>query len=159
MKNIIDLRTYVLEQSESIKNAPEAFDKYVNIVNYAKFLSMPLELKMFVPIDKNGNILKGKPLSPATDDEWDRWEKEQPKFDKAKAEVIFEGFEIETDMYKQTKRSIIWMPDRIHQVYRKLEFCNGEVKTFLFNEEFKDVESLIKFNLTLTEQAIDKYKF
>lgn len=66
---------------------------YMNAVeNYAKFLSQPLTLGMFVPVDENGNALQGKPLSPAPDSEWIRWENEEFEFYKAKDKVLFEGF-------------------------------------------------------------------
>jgi len=152
MTTLKSMTDYVLEQSESIKNAPEAFDKYVNIVNYAKFLSMNLEIKMFVPVDENGNLLE----EPEYYELWKNYGSytqkgesivpECVKYHKALLEVIFEGFE-----YKEAKQeshySLIRFPDRnITPLYPKL--WKGMT-----------IEDLVKYNLTLTEQARDKYKF
>jgi len=61
--------------------------------NYAKFFTRPLEKWMFVPCDEKGNVLKGKPLSPAPDSEWIRWENEQEHYFKALSKVLFAGFQ------------------------------------------------------------------
>ena len=68
--------------------------KLDEIRNYARFLKQPLQLGFFVTTDKNGNILKGKPLSPAPDSEWIRWENERLEFYEAREQVLFKGFEI-----------------------------------------------------------------
>ena len=171
MKKLITLTDYVLEQNKIslpllTTNWNKEFEtRFKNIVNYAKFLSMPLELKMFVPCDSENNVLE-EPHNygllntyPTGNKLMDKAFDPALEYQKAKSEVIFEGFELETDMYSQIKRSIIWMPDGINQVYRKLEFYNGDIKTFFFNEEFKNIESMIKYNLTLTHEAIQQYKF
>jgi len=65
MKNLISMTDFVLERlTKSIKGMTilETFKYGAQIINeifnYAKFLKKPLELWMFVPRDKNGNIIE-----------------------------------------------------------------------------------------------------
>ena len=55
MKNLISMTDFVLEQDEKRVGMRD----YCNlIVNYANFLKKPLELWMFIPCDKDGNVLE-----------------------------------------------------------------------------------------------------
>lgn len=80
-------RNYYTYQGEKVLSA---------IKDYAILLKQPLTLGMFVPCDEAGNVLKGKPLSPAPDSEWTRWENEEIEFFKAKDRVLFD-FTIDLD--------------------------------------------------------------
>jgi len=92
---------FVLEQRLKCKGEANAFS--INIINYALFLKKPLKLEMFVCVDDEGNVLLGKPLSPATDEEWDRWEKEQPIYQQAKEKVLFEDWAVWTVRFEDWK--------------------------------------------------------
>lgn len=78
--------------TSSNRRISEIKDRYETIKRYASFLSRPLTLSMFVPAASNGEVLKGKPLSPADDSEWIRWENEQEEFFTARDKVLFEGW-------------------------------------------------------------------
>ncbi|EKT3963865.1 hypothetical protein NTJ20_001359 [Flavobacterium psychrophilum] len=86
---LISMTDFVLDQYEKLKS-PTLFEE--TVFNYAIFLKQPLKLEMFIPCDEKGNILKGKPLSPNTDAEWIRWEKEEFEFYKARDKVLFNNF-------------------------------------------------------------------
>lgn len=145
-QKLIPLLDYVLEQEEI--NGGFGQEEIDKVWNYAKFLSQPLKLSQFVPCDSNDvpldqfiHIIDGEMSG-----DWN----------KAKSNVLFEGFEIETDMHYQTKREIIWMPNKIDQVWRRLTYHTGKVEIFFFTyyEDFSNIESIIKADLTLTENAV-----
>ena len=102
------------------------------VINYAKFLKQPLELWMFAPCDKNGDALKGKPLSPNTDTEWIRWEKEEFEFRNAKEKCLFEGCVYDEEMEVVKSQD----GDNIFYVPRK---------------ELWNIESTIQYNIKLTK--------
>ncbi|MCT4238494.1 hypothetical protein HZP42_19105 [Elizabethkingia anophelis] len=76
---------------------------FIRSVNeYAKFLSQPLTLGMFIPCDEDGNPW----VYPPTNEEWEWAKKDSTEaeqsfkqkeylFNEAKSRVLFEGFEIE----------------------------------------------------------------
>ena len=53
---------FVLEQNEKIKKEKYGIESYYSTmqvsINYANFLKQPLNLGMFVPCDKIGNVLE-----------------------------------------------------------------------------------------------------
>ena len=150
MKKLITLTAYVLEQNKTslpllTTNWYKEFEtRFKNIVNYAKFLSMPLELKMFVPCDDEGNIFE-EPKTPHTfasenaDEYIKKWNKEKYYYSKGLSEVIFEGFEYGKKGF--AKKNFDYVDE---------EFC-----------ETRTIEDIVKEfdNLTLTTEAIQKYKF
>lgn len=69
-------------------------------------------------------------------------------------EVIFEGFELIRDIKKETIRNIIYVPKTKTIVYKKLFFKDGEIKLF---SDFNYIQDLVKYNLTINENAIKKY--
>lgn len=81
----------------------EAFRDYENmfnkVINYANFLKQPLELWMFVPCDKDGNVLE-EPIHIFSD--YPQKEKSKMyqsniltiEYQKAKNRVLFEGFKV-----------------------------------------------------------------
>jgi len=154
MKNLIDLRTYVLEQKTPHKlDKIEAFD---NIKNYAKFLSMPLELKMFLPVDDEGNFLE----EPVENDFKDStgfisnvFFIEMTEYKKALSEVIFEGFEVKSKTAFNNGYEFVVDKNEIFYPYWKNPVLGWELSKGLRN-----IEDLIKFNLTLTDNAIAKHK-
>jgi hypothetical protein len=93
--------------------------------NYAKFLKQPLILGMFVPCDFNGNILPDC-------NKYISCEKGM-NYGLAKERVLFEEFKWDNREFAQNK-----------QLQR-------------FDEELiknKTIEDLVKYNLTLTDNAI-----
>ena len=102
---------FVLEQIE-VKQSTSEFKESVK--NYAKFLNQPLKLEMFVPCDEDGYILE----EPEVDKEeiyeniTQIFAQYQYELDKAKENIIFEGFENSTIdelkiMFKTCKLNII----------------------------------------------------
>lgn len=87
-----DFLTEILEYTHESRNYQRGL---LLLQEYQEFLDKKLNLNMFTPCDINGKPYKGKPLSPAKDSEWIRWENEEKDFFKAKEKVIFKGFEIQ----------------------------------------------------------------
>lgn len=66
---------------------------------YAKFLSQPLTLSMFVPVSEAEEVLEEPEWSePLSLEEEEVFEHEQYLFDKAKSRCLFEGFEWKSEM-------------------------------------------------------------
>jgi len=132
---LISMTDFVLEYSVFGGTHDDLYDGVVMLNNYANFLKQPLKLEMFVCVDDEGNVLLGKPLSPATDEEWDRWKKEQPIYQQAKEKVLFEGCGLFDDWFIQLpNKMMIGSKD-------KIDMC---------------VEDLLAYdkNLTLTQSAL-----
>jgi len=112
---LIPATKFIIDLSFGYTNGFIPLNEYHSVsLNYAQFLTQPLTLGMFLPCDADGNLLLGKPLSPAADSEWDRWEKEQPIFEEAKSKVLFEGFEYDSIMQKTfNKENGIYADKRI----------------------------------------------
>lgn len=90
---LLSMTDFVIENENMVKQTESEMSKDLfKLAQYAHFLKQPLEKWMFVPCDENGNVLKGKPLSPATNSEWIRWENEEFEFYKARDKVLFENF-------------------------------------------------------------------
>ena len=111
---------------------------YQKCFDYATFLKQPLQLDFFVPTDKNGNILKGKPLSPAPDSEWIRWENEKFEFYEALERVLFKGFGV---MEQSAVSNCVWIKDTDTKFHIDIKYGTT-------------VEQLVKSKLELTETAI-----
>lgn len=134
---LISSTEFILEQSEKYLKGFIALNEYHSItLNYANFLKKPLTLGMFIPVDEEGNVLLGKPLSPAKDSEWIRWENEEIEYSKAKSKVLFEGFEFVRKL-------------------NNIDSYRFNYKMTLFNINLnKTISDLIWADLTLTETAI-----
>ena len=154
---LISMTDFVLQQDKEIEYYNDFDEKYHcfnRVLKYAKLLKTPLNLGMFIPCDENGNILKDPELTMMQGDGSIYYGASDEDFDiysQAEEKVIFEGFELVTDIYKSCKRFIIWMPDNVNQVYRNVLYPNGKNDKFFFNhyKEFTTVEDLVKFNLEL----------
>ena len=102
---------FVLEQIE-VKQSTSEFKESVK--NYAKFLNQPLKLEMFVPCDEDGYILEEPEVDKEEIDEntTQIFAQYQYELDKAKENILFEGFENSTIdelkiMFKTCKLNII----------------------------------------------------
>lgn len=119
---------------------------------YANFLKQPLALWMFVPVSSSGEILKGRPLSPAPDSEWIRWENEEFEFYKAKERVLFEEVTIETHIVNGDVNltSIIIQEKTVftHDTY----IHTGEV----FKEHENKIVENLPTGIKLTQTAINQ---
>ena len=136
---LISCTEFVIEQSDYYNSACWVDDFSVlnetfnRIENYAKFLQQPLTLSMLVPCNDKGDVLEEPDRSTHTNEECE-------EFKKAKENVIFEGFEYNKNGY----------------VYHKDNCYNCR-----FDEESIEngtIEDLVKYNLTITPNAINKYK-
>ena len=87
---------FVLQQEKKGLQNTDRHLRFGTILNYAKFLSQPLKLEMFVPVDENGNVLEEPNpihtfgLEPE-DYEYD--DNEVEIYRTALSNVLFEGFE------------------------------------------------------------------
>ena len=129
MKNLIGMTDFVLEQNSELKNTPDAYYEYCDIVNHAKFISQPLTLGMFVPaklVDGVWIVLEEPEIYKITANTGNS--KEELEYIEAKSKVIFEGFVYDWHM----------------------EYCqNGSIS---FDEEFllnKTIEDLVPYNLIM----------
>ena len=159
---LISMTDFVLSQEQPTYLQSEEFEEaYYKLHNYANFLKQPLTLGMFVPCDENGNVLEEP--NRICNMNWgvkklEDWSLNYYEYQQAKERILFEGFEIVKDNYKSIEREFIYIPNTKTQIWRKLTYHSGKVETFFFDyyDEFKTVENLIKYNLTLTESAIKK---
>ena len=132
---LISMTDFVLEQNKLLKNAPDAYDQYCKMVNYANFLKQPLKLEMFVPVDEDGNVLE----EPDYLDE--RFELKRMIYEEAKEKVLFEDFEIKTN--REGEKVIVG------------DYTCLKIKDL---GNFT-IEDLVKYvHIKLTESAIKKFK-
>jgi len=108
------------------------------IYRYANFLKQPLTLSMFVPCDDEGNVL------------------EEPKYwNKKYNDDIPESELILCEEYRQAKERVIF------EGFTLTGF-NLYLNTFLFGDirHLKDytIENLIKYDLTITPNAVKTYQ-
>jgi len=93
-QKLIPLLDYVLEKHEKwMQSSVEVSDdmEYINDTsNYAKFLSQPLKISMFVVCDENGNILEEP--NNLTEENFNEVNPKIQEYYKAKSNVLFEGF-------------------------------------------------------------------
>ena len=146
---LISTTNFVLNQME-INSFDE--DKMKNIWSYAKFLKQPITLGMFVPTDKNGKVLKGKPLSPNTDAEWIRWENEQEEFYKAKELVLFANFEVKTKTAFNNGYDFVCDNNEIFY-----PFWYNPVTGWELSKGLKTIEDLVIFQPKLTDNVLSEY--
>lgn len=115
------------------------------VSNYANFLKQPLKLEIFVPCDEEGDILEEptdyekRLLNMMTE-----YNDEVYTYYQAKAKVLFEGFEIDKNLYLVYKNEI--------SIGRFISYENGS--KFLFRDNFKTIEDLVEFGFKLTENTI-----
>lgn len=119
---------------------------------YADFLKEPITLGMFVPTDKNGKVLKGKPLSPNTDAEWIRWENEQEEFYKAKERILFSNFEVKTKTAFNNGYDFVCDNNEIFY-----PFWYNPVTGWELSKGLKTVEDLVIFQPKLTDNVLSEY--
>jgi len=137
-------------------------DFYQKVFKYANFLKLNLENWMFIPsIFKNGEwIVLEEPKTPHTfasensDLYIKKYEKELEQYQQAKENVIFDGFYItkKDDKHIRLKKgqmSIIFFIEDNEITFYDI---------FSDSEDIETIEDLVKYDLTLTDNAIKKYK-
>lgn len=147
MEKLKSMTAYVLEQEETSTFDREQLDWYDKEVdklnkirNYAKFLSMPLELKYFVPCDDEGKVIfYPVHLSNMNELQMDKYRARIAKYEESiKKDILFEGFK---------------MCNRLESVKC---IANGDLH--ISYEQYKMIEDLVTYNLALTPQAKEKFK-
>ena len=130
---LISMVDFVLSTDMAKSNSENAL---CEIENYAKFLKQPLTLGIFVPCVDN------EPFNYAL-----HGNKEH--YDKAKEEVLFEGFEIHELLDGETKR--ITCPNGFFNI----AWYNDD-KGWYFSKGIEGilVEDLLKYDLELTKNAL-----
>jgi len=133
---LISTTDFVLEKSKSI-NHPRTINV---IIDYANFLKQPLELWMFVPCDKGGNVLeepKGYNYF-MQDDENGCYEGDDEskcrEYQQAKERCLFDG----------------WNPIAKIDITICIE---NELKHRLFFPNCMDIENIVYTNTQLTKTA------
>jgi hypothetical protein len=114
--------------------------------NYANFLKQPLSLKMFVPTDSNGELLKEpedyliwkEAKSKIRKDTFSDEQTEKFKlYEKARKKLFFEGFEVAYNGYSVV-RIVASYDDSIELSFKK-DNLNAQIS--------EDVESLTNFDI------------
>lgn len=105
--------------------------------NYAKFLSQPLTLSMFVPCDEEGNVLSEPDYSTLKELYSEEYTLKANQYNAAKEKVLFEGFKI-CNLIESVKCVV---NEGFHFSY-DYAIKNGE-----------RIEDLVKYGLILTTTA------
>lgn len=104
MEKLISMVDYILHSDRFKEDSDTAIFK---ATNYANFLSQPLTLSMFVPVDDDGNLLSPPIERLVSPGDYKMRDSEVTEYTKAKERVLFEGFEIfnhpDNMNYKTTK--------------------------------------------------------
>ena len=116
--------------------------------NFDNFLEQPLKLEMFVPCDNDEEILKPQYIAGKEviyNELVEEFIMDKVKeYNEAKEKVLFEGFEIDKNLYLVYKNEI--------SIGRFISYENGS--KFLFRDNFKTIEDLVEFGFKLTENTI-----
>jgi hypothetical protein len=140
---LISCTEFVLKKSIELKFNDDCEFAYL-VRRYAKFLQLPLTLSMFIPCNENGEVLEEPTMEkiskmPLTSEGWDSifWRLKK-EYQQAQQNVIFEGCKFVKEY------EYVWVIKH-----------NGNTYTFLKDST---IEDLIDLNLTITENAINKFK-
>lgn len=143
MEKLIGMREFVLEQSK-IKQSTSEFKE--TILNYANFLSQPLTLNMFIPCSEEGVVFEyNKTTQEIFSDDNNICRvisKEESAYLKALEKVLFYGFEV---CKRNSKLDCIFNSEL--DLHYSLSWMEKET-----------IEDLTKYNLTLTQSAINQLK-
>lgn len=140
---LIKCSDYVIKKSNvAMKTnnvAGQIVKEYYEIVDYANFLKRPLELGMFIPCDKDGNVLE----EPSKKGIGGGMLNLEIQYREAKERVLFKGFTAE-------KR-------RDYYIVQKLDLKNGMLDTIWISYTNRTIEDLTELGLELTEQGIKQF--
>ena len=153
MQKLISMTDYVLQRankSVSEYSITETFKNGAKITNeifeYANFLKKPLTISMFIPCDKNGNILnevKEFENSVGSDENYNRALR---NYKIAKENVLFKGFSIKE---RNCNNSFI---KYIENGFIAFYYFNEKSQKFEPNTDFKTIEDLIPYNLEILKK-------
>lgn len=169
---LISMTNFVLETKNKSITETEKFniiewqkkcESFNKIITYASILKQPLKIQMFVPCDEEGNVFE-KPKEEDYFDEGFPLKFNQKHFrevimfeyNQAKEKVLFEGFK-STGRFKVSSG---------FEDFSFLKYNNGNTQVYVTDytkEESNEslcytIEDLIKYKLTLTENAIKQLK-
>ena len=144
---LLPMSDFSLEQIEKLKSSEINILQFRNnIEKYAKFLKTPLTISMFIPCDKNGDVLnevKEFDNSVGSDENYNRALR---NYKIAKENVLFKGFSIKerncnSSFFKYIENGFI-------AVY----YFNEKSQKFEPNTDFKTIEDLIPYNLEILKK-------
>jgi len=144
MGKLISMIAFIKEHSENAKleEYNQVNETFVNkIINYANFLSEPLQLWMFVPCDKN-NVPLDEPKQVSPDGV--KWQDYVKQYQQAKERCYFEGFEIKDGTRNYTVS--------FKEHFGLHPFFKIDADWFK-SKKYSTIEDLVKYNLTLTQTA------
>lgn len=137
MERLISMTEFVLRENK-LQHGNDFFKAAV--INYAKFISRPLTLSMFVPTDLDGVPYNGRENTFG-------YEHLQEQFQSAKQKVMFEGFE-----YKNWDGRLddidATVMNGIHVYWR-----DSQTKKWRTSKGISTIEDLVRYGLILTAAA------
>lgn len=149
-----DFLSEILEYTHESRNYQRGL---LLLQEYQEFLDKKLNLNMFTACDINGKPYKGKPLSPAKDSEWIRWENEEEEYFKSKEKVIFKGFEIqESEKWINFHGGVRVYNncDTVHDMWG-IVFVNGKPR----NKKLKTIEDISNYKGLLIKDKASVLSF
>lgn len=129
------------------------------IVNYANFLKQELNLSMFVPAKLVNGVWvvleepRDYELYLLGIAETDEQANKCQEYQEAKERVLFEGVELNRDMYKSTKRKFWYIGEL--RIAHELTYHTGKIEFYFdISHDNSTIEDLVKYNLQLSSSAI-----
>lgn len=152
---LIKCSDYVIEQSGCFPDGGDIGTqiavKLDKVEAYAKFLKRPLELGMFIPTDKEGNVLEYKDINHCQDI------KEWAKYQEAKDRVLFKGFEV-LDFKETFSSGLIGVGFMIADNNPFCVFWKSKYLDWYLSKGIYTIEDLVTYKLELTESAVKQLK-
>lgn len=147
-RKLCSMVDYVLEQEKAQSEKTRPIHSYYNMVNYAKFLSMPLTLGMFVPTDENNNVLQepnnhGAFYAGMSSKDFNYNVMDCEQYSEALSNVIFEGWVYNSELMQINNAE----RDYIFNI-EALSAYNVEFLTYRFKQK----------PLFIISSAINKYQ-
>lgn len=141
METLISMTDFVIAMRED--KDKDNIRSFWSSEKYARFLKQPLQLWMFVPCDKDGNVLGEK--KPFQDKYYE--------YQQAKERCLFGGFEI----FEMDEDNFIYLKCLINGINSQLIFDLETKVVLLDNNRLNDylhtIEDIVKYNLKLTDTA------
>jgi hypothetical protein len=148
MEKLMSMTDFLLEQSQNLHNNQKhrnfnlgMLDFVTNSLKYARLLKQPLELWMFVPCDDDGTVLEEKNFNKVS------WELND-YYQQAKERCLFDGFEIIKQNFSGKDYRLVRNKDTYVFFYDKIKNKWEQVN------DYKTIESLVFYNLTITATAL-----
>jgi hypothetical protein len=146
MEKLILMTDFLLEQVKILIHGKDPanikkYDYVLRTTAYARFLKQPLELWMFVPCDDDGTVLEEKNFNKVS------WELND-YYQQAKERCLFDGFEIIKQNFSGKDYRLVRNKDTYVFFYDKIKNKWEQVN------DYKTIESLVFYNLTITATAL-----